>query len=128
MRADRELHVRRVMTAAALIGALLLALLGGCGEPSCVRHSDCDPGLVCGPAGACLVPVEPDGGDGDGDASDANDALDAGDAAIDAGATGDAAIDAPASPVIDAAIDAPVDAAAPRALPSSIPDYPAATP
>jgi hypothetical protein len=100
----------------ALLGLLALATLAACSGAPCVRHSDCDPGLVCSPAGACLVVSDPSG-DAGADASDAADAGAASDAADDAGDAADAAGDA----TLDAAVDAAVDAAPPR---YAIPDQP----
>lgn len=122
------------------LGLALASALGpvaGCRDQACVRHSDCDPGLVCSPLGACVAPVEPDGGDL-GDAGDTPDAMtDAQvDAVADAGtpdaATGDATGDAPDA-AVDAAVDAATDAAidaVPRTLesPYSAPGEPIMSP
>jgi hypothetical protein len=80
----------------SMLGAVCLAVLGasGCGEWSCTRHSDCDPGLYCGPDALCVA--VPDAapaadGSGEGDAAPPPDAGQA-DADIDgADAGGDAA-------------------------------------
>lgn len=97
---------RRIARLIALAGAALLA--AGCDNELCIRHSDCDPGLVCSSQGACLVPVDPDGG-GSADASP--------DAGLDAA---DAAPDAAPDAAVDAGIDAdPATLESPYAAPIS---------
>ncbi len=105
----------RVLGLACAISLAALAATGCKGAP-CIRHSDCDPGLVCSPTGACLLPAGPDGGvDDDGGMDAADDAsIDAADdAADDAGidAADDAGIDAAIDAATDAGIDAGIDAA-----------------
>ncbi len=118
MRADR-LHrggARLLALGLALAGAL--APVAGCRGDACVRHSDCDPGLVCSPLGACVTSLAPDGGDL-GDAADGavDAALDAADDAVSLDASaGDAALDA----ATDAAVDAAIDAVPPPPLPPYI--------
>lgn len=102
MRADRRARLSRALLAAAT--ALAMALSEGCSNPPCIRHSDCDPGLVCAPTGACLVPVDPDGGS----------------VAVDAGV--DAATDAAPDGPADAAVDADGDAVPPPILDSDYAD------
>ena len=72
-----------------IVAALLAALLVGCGEPVCVRNSDCAAPLACSASGVC-------GGDqADAAIPDAVDATDATDATDALG--GDALVpDAPA--------------------------------
>ena len=95
---------------AAIVGRLTLAAaavaLFACNNDLCVRHSDCDPGLVCSATGACLAPVEPDGGAPDAGLDATADAPDA--------AT-DAAVDAPA-------LDAPVPCGGTIGPPCPTPD------
>lgn len=92
--------------------ALVLAVaaaLAACNNELCIRHSDCDPGLVCSASGACLAPAGPDAGDVD--------------------ASIDAAIDAPPDAPVDAAVDAPPDASVDAAIDAvpAVLDLPSAT-
>jgi hypothetical protein len=92
----------------AIVLACLAQLGVGCKGAPCIRHSDCDPGLVCSPTGVCLTPAVPDGGETTDAATDgAEDAPD--DAAPDA--ADDAMVDAADDAMVDAATDAMVDAA-----------------
>ncbi|MCA9678273.1 MAG: hypothetical protein KC464_24820 [Myxococcales bacterium] len=89
----------------------MLALAACAGDGPCLRHSDCDPGLVCDPVGACVI--APDDAGADGDATLVIDGLpddgalldgapdSAGDAGDDAGRDADAAPDGG----VDAGID-----------------------
>jgi hypothetical protein len=54
-----------------LAAAFALGSLGasGCANPPCIRHSDCNVGLICGEGGVCVMPPDAapedaDGGDG----------------------------------------------------------------
>lgn len=92
---------------AAVVFACVAQLGVGCKGAPCIRHSDCDPGLVCSPTGVCLTPAVPDGGEVlDAAIDGAQDAPD--DAAVDAAddAADDAAVDAAIDATVDAAIDA----------------------
>ena len=62
---------RRVVGLAAALAAFALGALGapGCSNPPCIRHSDCNVGLICGEGGVCILPPdaspdEADGGEG----------------------------------------------------------------
>ena len=103
MRADRpDLLGRRArLLALGLALASALAPVADCRGGACIRHSDCDPGLVCSPLGSCVTSIEPDGGEL-GDAADGavDGAVDGADAAD--GAAADAASDAPTDAAIDA--------------------------
>ena len=92
------------------VGAFAI-LIGGCDTGACARHSDCDQGLVCSPAGACVVPpVDAAAGDGGADALGGDAAEAPSDAGpIDASAIDASSIDASsidASSLADAAPDA----------------------
>jgi hypothetical protein len=105
----RAPHVAaRLVAAGALVALALLALgASGCNTTTCIRHSDCDPGLVCSAEGVCVD--RPDAAIA-GDAADA-DPTEGADAAVDA-VPADAAPVADADPALDAVIaDAAVDAA-----------------
>jgi hypothetical protein len=45
---------------ASLLAAFALGALGGpgCSNPPCIRHSDCDVGLICGEGGICVTPPD----------------------------------------------------------------------
>ena len=58
--------------AATLAAAFALGSLGGCTNPPCIRHSDCNVGLICGESGVCILP--PDASPEDADAGEGPDA------------------------------------------------------
>ena len=48
--------MRREHLLAVALGAA--AFISGCAGDACTRHSDCDLGLVCGPAATCVAPPD----------------------------------------------------------------------
>lgn len=95
----------------ALLVVVVAWLAAACSGAPCIRHSDCDPGLVCSPAGACLVPADPDGGDEVDGAVDA--APDAGtdaivDGGLDAPSPGDGGVDAPPPETLESEASSPI--------------------
>ena len=94
----------------SLVGVVAVFTLSACGDPPCVRHSDCSGGFRC-TLGRCELRPDPDADGGVTDAAPSDGALDAFDAAVDDAAVDDAAADDAADD--DAAVDdADVDDAA----------------
>jgi hypothetical protein len=108
----------------ATAALLALAMLVGCGEPPCTRHSDCTLGQYCSPVASCAPrPDAQPGALADAEAGPQADAEVPADAAPDAEVPADAIPDAaaPDAAIPDAAIP---DAAIPDA---AIPDAEGAT-
>ncbi len=101
---------------ASLVGVVVAALtLPACGDPPCIRHSDCSEGFRCS-LGRCELRPDPDADGGVPDAAPSDGALDAFDASVDAAAVDATSVDATsvdATSVDATSVDAAsVDAAA----------------
>jgi hypothetical protein len=99
---------RLVLALALVLAAASGLTLGGagCSNPPCIRHSDCNVGLICGEAGVCVQPP---------DAAPEEDAGEHADAGPDA-TPGDASTEPDADETIEEP-DASPDGAAPDGAP-----------